>query len=91
MSGYDWNDTKAERNRRRHEVTFEEAETVIDQPLAHRTYDLEHSDSEVRMKIIGWSAAGRLQVVVVSPSGPRPRIISARRASKRERDAYTDR
>jgi len=91
MSGYDWDKRKAERNRRHHGVTFEEAETVARQTLAHRTYDLEHSEAEVRVKIIGWSDAGRLLVVVVSQSGRQPRIISARRATKRERDAYTDR
>lgn len=91
MSGYDWDDIKAERNRRRHGVTFDEAETVARHPLAHRTYDLAHSDIEFRVKIIGWSDAGRLLVVIVSQPGPAPRIISARRATKRERDEYLDR
>jgi uncharacterized protein len=91
MAGFDWDAIKAERNRRLHGVTFNEAETVARNPLADRTYDLDHSDVEPRVKIIGWSDAGRLLVVIVSPRGRRPRIISARRATKRERDAYIDR
>jgi uncharacterized DUF497 family protein len=50
--------------------------------------DLAHSNVEARMRIVGWSNLGRLLVVIVSASGHRPRIISARRATKRERHAY---
>ncbi|MBA2374091.1 MAG: BrnT family toxin [Chloroflexi bacterium] len=53
--------------------------------------DPDHSGSEERLRVIGWSPIGRLLVVIGSASGPRPRIISARRATKRERHAYIDR
>jgi uncharacterized DUF497 family protein len=43
---------------------------------------------EERVKTIGWSSMARIIVVITSEGGPRPRIISARRASKRERDEY---
>jgi uncharacterized DUF497 family protein len=91
MSGYDWDETKAERNRRRHGVTFEEAETVADNPLSRRSADEAHSGVEDRFKVVGWSTVDRMLVVVISESGDVLRIISARRATKRERDAYTDR
>ena len=91
MSRYDWDIAKAEANRRRHGVTFEEADDVVANPDARWAVDAAHSESEERMRVIGWSPLARLIVVVVSTAGPRPRIISARRATKRERDAYTDR
>jgi hypothetical protein len=47
-----------------------------------------HSTDEPRFITVGRSSMGRLLVVVTSDGGPGPRIISARRATKRERDAY---
>ena len=91
MSGIAWDVDKAERNWRRHGVTFAEAATVVRNPLAVEVRDTAHSEDEERVRVLGWSAAGRLLVVVVSRSGDMPRIISARRATKRERDAYVDR
>ena len=91
MWRYVWDPDKFEANNRRHGVEFTEAKSVSDSPLSAWARDLEHSDLEDRMRIVGWSSAGRLLVVIVSVSGPVPRIISARRATKRERDAYTDR
>ena len=51
--------------------------------------DVEHSDEEPRQITLGWSYQGRLLVVVTSERDTEsPRIISARRATKRERHAY---
>ena len=92
MSGsYDWDPEKAEANLRRHGVHFDEAKSAADSPLASRRSDTAHSYLEDRIRIVGWSDAGHVLVVIVSKSGPRPRIISARRATKRERDAYINR
>jgi uncharacterized DUF497 family protein len=88
---YDWDPEKAEANLRRHGVPFDEAKSAADSPLASRRTDIEHSSLEDRIRIVGWSDAGHLLVVIASTSGPRPRIISARRATKRERDAYINR
>jgi uncharacterized DUF497 family protein len=74
-----------------HGITFEEAESVVGNGLSREEPDFGHSDAEERVKVVGWSSIGRLIVVIVSDAGPRPRIISARRATKRERDAYTSR
>ena len=90
MSGYNWNTRKAERNRRFHEVTFDEAQTVVDSPLSLRSADPSKFQTDERFRAVGWSSLGRLLMVVVSESGPVPRIISARRATKRERNAYID-
>jgi uncharacterized protein len=91
MSRFDWDVTKAGINLRRHGISFEEAEDVLADPLTMEESDIEHSRSEDRLRITGWSPLGRVVVVIVSMSGPRPRIISARRATKRERHAFEDR
>jgi uncharacterized DUF497 family protein len=86
---YDWDEVKAEANARAHGITFAEAEDAASDPLAIDELDLAHSDGEERVKVVGWSPSGVVLVVIVSMSGTKPRIISARRATKRERDAYT--
>ena len=91
MSEFDWDENKAEPNRRRHGVTFDEARSVAENPLSSRSEDETRSRAEERFKVVGWSSVGRLLMGVVSESGVVPRIISARRATKRERDAYTNR
>jgi len=91
MSEYDWDTRKGRLNAAKHGVTFVEAESVVLSPLAAREPDVAHSTVEQRIKVIGGSALGELLVVIVSMGGPRPRIISARRATKRERHAYEDR
>jgi len=85
MSRYAWDPEKARVNLAEHGVSFEEAETVPDTNLARWGTDLAHSDDEERSWVIGPSALGTLLLVVTSEDGPKPRIISAWRATKRER------
>jgi uncharacterized protein len=88
VSKYDWDSDKNAANLLKHGVSFLEAESVLDSEQSRVTFDAEHSEMEVRFLTIGWSNQGRLLLVVTSEDGPHPRIISARRASKRERDEY---
>ena len=88
MSSFDWDDLKAEVNLRKHGVSFEEAETVTDSFLSSWVADLSAPSIDERLRIVGWSAQDRLLVVIVSASGFPPRIISARRATKRERHVH---
>ena len=88
MSRYDSDPVKTESNLRKHGVTFEEAESVISSPLSREEIGPMDPTGEERVKTIGWSSLARIIVVITSQGGPRPRIISARRASKRERDEY---
>jgi hypothetical protein len=91
MSRYEWDPEKARENLAKHGVSFEDAATV-DDDLLHRSWaDPRPARDDVRMILIGTSEAGRLLTVVTSEHGPRPRIISARRATKRERHAYETR
>jgi uncharacterized DUF497 family protein len=88
MSRYTWDREKAEANRRKHGVTFEEAETVDLDPYRRILPDPDHDREDARFLMTGYTTQQKLLVVVTSERGPRPRIISARRASKRERYAY---
>jgi len=85
-----WYDKKAETNRARHGVGFEEAESVFDDPLARTDPDPDHSDDENRELIFGHSAKGRLLLVSFVERGDSVRIISAREADKEERKRYEE-
>lgn len=87
---FEWDEDKAEANVRKHAVSFEEAQTVFFDEDALLYDDPDHSDDEQRLLLIGPSAVLRLLVVVhcYRESDEVMRIISARRATRRERHAY---
>ena len=88
---FEWDDQKATSNRIKHGVSFEEATTVFDNPLAVIFDDEAHSDDEQRELIIGHSTEGRLLIAVfIEQAEGVVRIISARRATKRERRDYEE-
>ena len=60
---FGWNDDKAASNLSKHEVSFEEAKTVFDDPLYVDFYDPDHSENENRYLIVGESDRGRLLIV----------------------------
>ena len=88
MVEYTWDPDKEAENVRKHGVAFQEARTVLRGYLTVTWSDVLHSAQEPRFKSIGYSDLGRILVVVTSDNGIQPRLISAWRASKRERDAY---
>ena len=84
-----WDRRKAERNNRKHGVSFEEASTVFGDPLAGTISDPDHSLGEERFATVGFSTARRLLVVVhTEEADDRIRIISARETTARERKHY---
>jgi len=86
---FEWDGEKAASNVTKHGVTFDEASTVFADPLAVIFDDAEHSLDEIREIIIGHSILERL--LLVSFTERREdilRIISARKATKRERKDY---
>jgi uncharacterized DUF497 family protein len=88
-----WDARKAARNLEKHGVSFEEAATVFADPEALEWEDLEHSGSENRFKRLGISMKGRIVILVYSYRSLKDgketlRIITARRASSKEREAY---
>lgn len=90
--GFDWDPRKNEANRAKHGIGFETALTAFDDPHAWLAVDERHSSaSEVREILIGESDAGVLVVIfTVRESGTLLRIISARKASGRERRRYEE-
>jgi len=87
----EWDWRKAAANIHKHNVSFDEACTVFDDPLACIFDDEDHSVEEAREIIIGHSIKGRLLVVSFTERDRDViRIISARRASPREREDYEE-
>ena len=85
---FTWSERKAALNMRKHRVSFEEATTVFLDPLARIYEDPDHSVTENRFLLVGYSLVGRLLLVVHVEKGDTIRIISARRATARERKDY---
>ena len=82
---FQWDEDKAATNKKKHRVSFDEASTVFSDPLAAIFEDAAHSAEEQREIMIGYSARGNLLLVAFTERGETIRIISARRATKRER------
>lgn len=90
---FSWDAGKALKNHKKHGVSFEEAATIFADPDALDWEDLEHLAEEQRWKRLGFSASGRVLLVVYTlrrfgHGTETIRIISARQASQKEREAY---
>lgn len=85
---FEWDPGKAKLNHRKHRVSFEEAVTVFYDPLAATFDDPNHSVEERRLITIGFSSRDHLLVVSHVERGEATRIISARRATSRERKRH---
>jgi hypothetical protein len=87
---FEWDPDKAARNLTKHGVSFHEAATVFGDPLAVTYSDPDHSDDEDRFLTFGHSSEGHFLVVSHTDLGDRIRIISTRRATRRERKSYEE-
>jgi len=87
---FEWDQAKADENRRKHGVTFEEARTVFFDESAVEFYDDEHSEWEDRFLLLGHSSRLRLLLVCHCYRKDESviRIISARKATKKEARHY---
>ena len=85
-----WDPRKAGANQRKHRVGFPEAATAFDDLLSVTIPDPDHSVEEQRFLLLGLSNRRRLLVVAFSERGEAIRIISARRANRRERRTYEE-
>ncbi len=90
---FEWDPKKSTSNRRKHGVSFDEASTVFTDEHALLIDDPEHSDKEDRFILLGLSAALRMLVVChcYRESNEVIRIISARKATRKERGFYNRR
>lgn len=88
---FSWDNRKAKSNQKKHGISFEEAQTVFFDENAVEFFDPDHSEREDRFLMIGLSY--RLRMLVVSycyrQCDSEIRVISARRATKKEQKAYT--
>ncbi|MEE8621157.1 MAG: BrnT family toxin [Syntrophobacteria bacterium] len=84
-----WDPAKAESNFRKHKIRFSDAEAVLFDPMV-LTIEDETTESEQRFVSVGADALNRVVVVVYTYRGEDIRLISARRATRRERKAYEE-
>jgi uncharacterized DUF497 family protein len=87
---FEWDPDKAEKNISKHDVDFDEASSVFDDPMFITFLDEEHSIDEERYITIGLSNKGRLLLVAHAERSDRIRIISARKATKNEEKFYQE-
>lgn len=94
---FEWDPAKALRNAREHRVSFERAATVFLDRGAMSVFDVEHSEKEERWITLGLDRAGALLVVCHTfrageesgrEASAKIRLISARRANRREAAQY---
>ena len=87
---FEWDERKDRENKRKHKVSFEEAQTVFLDENAIRYFDPDHSDDEDRFLLLGMSFTLRVLVVChcCRVDDSVIRIISARKADKREQSEY---
>ncbi len=85
---FEWDPGKAASNLTKHRVSFDEAVTVFYDPLAATFDDPDHSVDERRLITVGYSAHGRLIIVSHIERGGGIRLISARCATRRERNRH---
>ncbi|MEE9293675.1 MAG: BrnT family toxin [Phycisphaerae bacterium] len=88
---FEWDSRKAKSNYAKHRVSFEEASTVFGDVLSLTIADSSHARAgEERFVTIGNSYGGRVLVVVHCDEEESIRIISARKATRRERKDYEE-
>lgn len=87
---FEWDEEKSRNNLRKHGVSFDEATTIFGDPLSVTIDDPRHSIRESRWVTLGLSVKLRLLAVVHTDRGGRIRIISARLATRYERETYEE-
>jgi uncharacterized DUF497 family protein len=88
MLSFEWDSNKARRNIETHGISFDEASTAFSDTLSLTIHDPLHSDQENRFILVGNSYRNRLLIVVHTERGNKIRIISARKATNKERKQY---
>jgi hypothetical protein len=90
MPDWDWDPAKSKGNAVKHGIDFELAQAVFDDPLAATRYEMNY-EGEDRWQTIGMIGSSYVIVSHTAPDGEaRGRIISARGASRHERQAYEE-
>ena len=89
---FEWDEIKNKENHRKHGVSFDEAQSVFYDERAVEFYDDKHSEWEDRFLLLGVGSKMRVLLVChcLRSDGSVIRIISARKATKKERDLYPE-
>ena len=87
---FEWDEAKAQANRKKHGVSFDEAKSVFMDDRARLMPDPDHSEDEERFVLLGYSAGLKLLVVChcYRVEGRVIRLISARKATRQESVIY---
>ena len=88
-TGFDWDESNAEKNWRKHAVRFSECEEVFLRTPRFPPGGGRHARAEERFTALGRTALGRLLSIVSIFRGDRIRVISARDMSRKERREYS--
>ena len=90
MIKFEWDELKAAANLKKHQVSFEEARSVFFDEFGMQFFDEDHSSDEERFLMLGMSSGAKLLIVCHQEreQGSVIRIISARKATKRESAFY---
>lgn len=88
MLDFEWGESKAATNLKKHGISFDEAASVFADPMAYSVSDPDHSEDESRYLTFGKSQTGRVLVVIHTHRAHAIRIISARKATRHERGIY---
>jgi uncharacterized DUF497 family protein len=89
-ASFEWDAQKAKNNLQTHQVPFEEAITIFDDPQFITVLDDEHSQDEERYITIGLSNKNRVLMVAHTERNNKIRIISARKATRNEEKFYQE-
>jgi hypothetical protein len=87
---FDWDNQKAANNIKKHKISFQEAASVLNDPLALTFDDPDHSIGEYRLLTFGTTRTGKLIIVSHTEINGLMRIISARLMEKHERKIYEE-
>jgi len=90
MINFIWDKNKAKLNLVKHNLSFEEAATVFTDPLAFVFDDVEHTRKEQRALIIGHTSKNKVIIVSFTERNQHIRMISARKATKKEKQDYEE-
>ena len=85
-----WDPEKAKINFKKHGVRLADADVALFDPFALTRED-ESSEGEQRFVTIGTDSSGTIVVVAFTPRGESVRLISSRKATKKERTQYEKR
>ena len=87
---FEYDQTKAVLNLKKHKVSFEEAASVFGDPMAYTFADPDHSIGEERWLMFGTSRMARILAIIYTHRNGKYRIISARLATRHERKIYEE-